>query len=92
MINPREITLGDGSQLALGENITPYFGINDFFVQGLLPVSQFLKGGRTLILEDFFKLGFMKNPGKELNLVLTIRIQMDNGEEFILNNQIHSIR
>lgn len=92
VINLKEITLGDGTLLSLGEDITPYFGMNDFFAQGLVPVNQFLAGGRSLILEDFFKLGFVRNPGKEINLELSIRLLMDNGEEFVLANQIHSIR
>ncbi len=92
IFNLKEVTLGDGTSIALGEDISPYFGINDFFAQGLVPVNQFLSGGRTLILEDFFKLGFIKNPGKEISLELSIRLLMDNGEEFILGNQILSIR
>lgn len=92
IINLSEQTLADGTVLKLGETITPYFGMNDFFAQGLIPVNDFLKNNKDLVLEDFFKLGFTKNPGKPINLEITIRIVMENGKEFILNNQIHSIR
>jgi hypothetical protein len=92
VINQSKTTLGDGTSFEIGENITPYFGMNNLYAQGLIPVSDFIGGDRPIYLEDNFKLGFTKNPEKEIKLEFTIRLLFDNGKEFLLPDQTLAIR
>ena len=90
--NLREVILGDGTRMQVGEDITAYFGINDFYSQGLKPVNQYLQSGKEVYLDGYYKLGFTKDPDAEVSLEFSISLTMDNGEEFVLNNQILGIR
>jgi hypothetical protein len=90
--NLREVILGDGTRLQVGKDITAYFGINDFYSQGLKPIDQFLESGKEVYLDGYFRLGFTNEPGAEVSLEFSIGLTMDNGEEFLLNNQTLGIR
>lgn len=90
--NLQEVTLGDGTVLRVGEDITAYFGMNYFFAQSLESVPQFLGQGKPFLQDDFFKIGFTKDPGRPVVLEFNLRIALENGREFVFNNQIHSIQ
>ncbi len=45
-----------------------------------------------LILEDYFKIGLLENPEKELNLIFTIRLLFDDRQEFLLTDQLLNVR
>jgi len=92
ILNQKEITLGNGTKFELGEDISSYFGMSHFYGPNLISISNFIGPGIKMIQEDNFKIGFLKDPEKEINLGFTIRLVFDNGEEFLLENQIHSIK
>jgi hypothetical protein len=48
--------------------------------------------GRKLTVEDFFKIGLLQNPRKELKLRFSIRLVFDDAQEFLLTGQILGIQ
>ncbi len=92
ILNTKEVTLGDGNQLKVGDDITSYFEINYFFSESTVPIDAFFIAPVQVYREDLFKLGFKKNPGKEIELEFSLRIFFTGGKEFNLNNEILAIR
>lgn len=92
LINLKEVTLGDGTVLQLGQDITEFFEVNYFFEDKTLPFNSFFKKPLTIYQDDLFKLGWIQDPKKEIILEFNIRIFMTGGMEFNLNNEILSIR
>ncbi len=91
LINTKEITLGDGTILELGQDLTELFGISYFFSAETVPISQFFDGPLDVYQEDLFKLEWLKDPEREVVLEFTLRIFFENGKEFTLENEIMSI-
>lgn len=92
IINQSEFTLIDGTIYLEGDNISSLFGMSHFYASGLSPIGNFVAPGRKLTIDDYFKIGFLENPGKELNLEFTIRLVFDNAQEFLLSDQVLNIR
>jgi hypothetical protein len=92
LLNSKEVTLGDGTVLKVGQDITEFFEVNYFFVEKTVPFESFFKQPVTVYREDLFKLGWKQDPKKEVILEFSIRIFMTNGKEFNLNNEVLSIR
>ncbi|HCX77380.1 MAG TPA: hypothetical protein DHU93_20345 [Algoriphagus sp.] len=66
--------------------------MNYFFNNTTRPINQFLENGLTVFRDDLFKLIWIKDPGKEIQLEFSLRIMMEGGLEFNLPNEILSIR
>ena len=92
IINEKEFTTTDGTQYPIGENISSLFGMSHFFSEGLTTIKNFVGPGLKLTYEDYFKIGFLENPEKELNLKFTIRLRFDDAQEFLLTDQILNIQ
>jgi hypothetical protein len=92
LINIKEVTLGDGEILKVGQDITEFFEINYFFSEKTMPFESFFKLPITIYREDIFKLGWRQDPKKEVILEFNIGIFMTDGKEFNLNNEMLSIR
>lgn len=92
IINQEEVILGDGTRWEVGQDLSDSFGINSFFNSTLVPIDEFIGDGLTLILEDFFKVGLKKDPGKNLDLKLSFNLVLENGETFQISNEILSVR
>ena len=92
ILNQKEFTLADGTNYSQGDIITSLFGMNYFFAQGLTTIENFTAPGLRLILEDYFKIGLLENPEKELNLIFTIRLLFDDRQEFLLTDQLLNVR
>ncbi len=92
LLNSKEVSLGDGTVLKVGQDITDFFEVNYFFAEQTLPFTSFFKQPLTVYREDLFKLGWKSNPKKEVILEFSIRIFMTGGKEFNLNNEVLSIR
>ncbi|WP_268036687.1 hypothetical protein [Algoriphagus sp. PAP.12] len=91
IFNMENVNLGDGDSLAIGQDITPLFGINYIHNQGTRPISEFLEEGLTIYFGDVYKLQFLKDPTEEVELTFSIRIQLQGGQEFNLQNEILKI-
>lgn len=91
IINQQEFTLIDGTTFSEGDNISGLFGMSHFFAPGLRTLSNFMAPGKRLRLEDYFKIGLMERPKKELNLEFTIRLVFDDAQEFLLTDQILNV-
>lgn len=91
VINQKEFTLGNGTRFATGENLTPLFGINYLFATKLLPIPEFLGLGQKLTTENDFKIGLLQDPAKELTLEFSIRLVFDDGQEFLLADQLLAV-
>jgi hypothetical protein len=91
IINLSEVKFEDGTVLGTGQDISAYFGINNFFQEGLVPIPEFLKGGRSLPLEELNKLGFTKDPGIPVNMLLNFSFLLDGGTELRITNETLSI-
>lgn len=92
ILNEKEFTLGDGRNYFEGDNISSLFGMNHFFAQGLTTIENFIAPGLRLTLEDYFKIGILENPGKELQLEFTIRLVFDDRQEFLITDQLLNVR
>lgn len=92
IINSREVQLGDGQILKVGDDLTDYFEMNSFSAEQTKPISEFFESPVPLFLEDLFKLVWIKDPGKEVQLEFSLRILMENGLDFNLSNEILNIR
>ncbi|MCS5489337.1 hypothetical protein [Algoriphagus limi] len=92
IINSREVELGDGEILKVGQDLTSYFEMNNFFSEQTKPIPEFFNTPVPLFMEDLFKLVWIKDPQKEVQLEFSIRILMENGLDFNLSNEILSIR
>jgi hypothetical protein len=92
IINQKEITLIDGTNYSVGDNISSLFGMSHFFAPGLTSIENFVAPGLKLSFEDYFKIGFLVNPEKEINLEFTIRLVFDDAQELLLTDQILNVR
>lgn len=92
IINTREVILGNGEVIKVGQDISNYFQMNYFFNNTTRSIDQFLENGLTVFRDDLFKLVWNKDPGKEIELEFSLRIMMEGGLEFNLPNEILSIR
>lgn len=92
ILNQKEFTLSDGTNFSVDDNISSLFGMNHFSAQGLTTIENFTAPGLRLIREDYFKIGFLENPGKELNLKFTIRLVFDDRQEFLLTDQLLNVQ
>lgn len=92
IINQEEVILGDGTRWEVGQDLSDSFGMNSFFNSTLVPIDEFIGEGLTLILEDFFKVGLKKDPGKNLELKLSFNLVLEKGETFQISNEILAVR
>lgn len=92
IINQENFTLAEGSEYRAGENLNALFGVNRFFNSELESFEGFIESGRKLNLYEELFLGLLDNPEKELNLKVTIRLLFDDGQEFLLTDQILNIQ
>lgn len=92
IINEKEFTLADGTNYFEGDNISSLFGMNHFFAQGLTTIENFTGPGLRLTFEDYYRIGILENPEKELNLEFTIRLVFDDAQEFLLTDQLLHVR
>lgn len=92
IINTREVILGNGEVIKVGQDISNYFQMNYFFNNTTRSIDQFLENGLTVFRDDLFKLVWNKDPGKVIELEFSLRIMMEGGLEFNLANEILSIR
>ncbi|MDX5340585.1 MAG: hypothetical protein LPK25_16280 [Cyclobacteriaceae bacterium] len=84
IINLREVQLGNGMIWEPGQNITEHFGMNSFYNGNLLPIQQYLNNGLTLFLDDLYKVGLRTNPGKTLDLDISLTLVLEGGKEFLI--------
>ena len=91
VINQKEFTLGNGTRYPAGENLTPLFGMNHLYAATLLPIPDFNGSGQKLTTEDNFKIGLLQDPAKELTLEFTLRLVFDDGQEFLLADQLLAV-
>jgi hypothetical protein len=92
ILNAKEVTLGDGTVLKVGDDITKYFGFNNFFSENITAKEVFFKAPIEVYRDDLFKLGWKQNPQREVILEFSLRILFTNGREFNLNNEVLAIR
>jgi hypothetical protein len=92
IISEKEFITHDGTQYAIGDNISLLFGMSYFFAQELTTLQNFIAPGLRLTYDDFFKIGLLEDPEKELNLKFTIRLRFDDAQEFLLTDQILNIQ
>lgn len=92
IINQTEFTLIDGSTFSVGDNISTLFGMSHLYAPGLSTIKNFMAPGLKPSLEDYFKIGFLENPEKELKLKFTIRFVFDNAQEYLLTDQVLNVR
>ncbi|SEF87701.1 hypothetical protein [Algoriphagus boritolerans] len=92
IINESEFTLADGREFGVGENLNSLFGIGHVFQTNLVPIQEFTRLGSNLNFDDFYKIGLLQNPEKELQLKFTIQLVFDDAQEFLLSDQILTIR
>lgn len=92
ILNSKEVILGDGRILEVGDDITDFFEINYFFTENTSPFEVFFKAPLEVYRDDLFKLGWKENPGKEVVLEFSVRIFFTNNKEFNLNNEVLAIR
>jgi hypothetical protein len=92
IMNEKEFTLDNGTEYGVGENLTSLFGISRFFDSSLVSIDNFIDSGRKLNLYEDLRIGLLGNPGKELNLKFTIRLLFDDGQEFLLTDQLLNVR
>lgn len=91
IINLSENSLGDGSVLKVGDDISDLFGVNDFFAIGLEPIDNYFSGGLPLYLDRKLKVGFLQDPGKELTLTTKISLILEGGTEFTFDQEPFTI-
>jgi len=92
IINQTEFTLIDGTTFSEGDNISALFGMSHLYAPGLSTIKNFMAPGLKLTVEDYFKIGFLENPEKELNLKFTIQLVFDNAREHLLTDQVLNVR
>lgn len=92
LINKKEQVLADGTILQVGDQLNSLVEINYFFASQTQPISDFLEGGLTLYSDDLFKLVWQKDPGKEMVIGFDLHLELENGQGFVLPNEILSIR
>ncbi len=92
IINQKDFTLIDGTKYSVGDNISSLLGMNHFFAAGLTSIENFIAPGMKLSFEDYFKIGFLANPEKEINLKFSIRLVFDDAQELVLTDQILNVR
>jgi hypothetical protein len=74
------------------ENITSYFGMGYFYSGQIIPVNEFIGSGRSVSLEESFKLGFNQPPGKAIKLEFEVRVILKSGKVFLIENQVLHLR
>jgi hypothetical protein len=92
IINLKEFCLGDGTTILSGRDIAEYFQINNFFKEKLIPIREFLHGGKFLFLDELHKLAFIQDPGKPIDIMLNFIFVFEGGTELTLANEVLSIR
>lgn len=91
IFNKKEVVLENGDLLLENQEISEYFQVGDLYNESTFPIADFLDGGLTISKEDIFKLQFIKDPGKSIQLVFNIQIYMENDLSFLLENEKLSI-
>ncbi|MHA7128264.1 hypothetical protein [Algoriphagus namhaensis] len=91
LISLRAMTLPNGKQIKIGDDLSEYFEMNYYFTEGTLPISEFLEGGLTMFSDDLYKLAWTLAPTEELKLTFTIRVQLESGREFLLTDQVLNV-
>ena len=92
LFNLKEVTLGDGTVLKAGDILNDFFEINYFFVSETKAISEFLSESKTIYLDDYFKLSFIKNPEKEIFLEFSMELIFENGRRISINGEKLNIK
>lgn len=92
IFNTKEVTLGDGTVIKVGDNLNDLFEINYFFVSDTKPIEEFLSENKVIYLDDYFKLSFIKAPQKQVVIEFSIQFIFENGREISINDQKLSIQ
>ncbi|MDF2158222.1 hypothetical protein [Algoriphagus sp. CAU 1675] len=89
--NSKEVSFENGTVLKVGQELSEFFLIGNFFSAQSQTIEDFLSQPRDIYMEDLFKLTWNLDPGKEVQLQFSLRIILENGKEFILNEELLSI-
>ncbi len=88
IINLKEFTAPNGQIYTTGDDISDFFGMNYYFEEGVEPIGEFLSNGLEMYADELYKLAWLEEPREELNLVFTIRVQLESGREFSLTDEM----
>lgn len=91
VINLEKISLKDGTELSVGEDISNLFVISNFFIENPTSIQSYLKEGKILFLDELHKMGFTKEPSNPTQLKLNFIFGLENGTELLISNEILSI-
>ena len=90
--NLKEVTLGDGTVLKVGDLLNDYFEINSYFDNTSSKIEDFFMEPRPLYLTESFRLFFMKNPEKETIIEFSIQFSFEKNKQVSINNTVLKIR
>jgi hypothetical protein len=92
VINNKQVSLADGTTIRPTDDITRLFGMGNFYSGNLISVEEFIGTGKTVILEENYKLGFTKSPGKPVKLEFEVKVIFKSGKEILIEDQVLNIR
>lgn len=92
IINLKELTLSSGEILKMGDDISDFFEMNYYFSLGSQPIEEFLEGTLPMYADELYKLAWINDPIDELSLQFTIRLILESGREFSLEDEVLNIR
>ncbi|MEN2282550.1 hypothetical protein AAGF08_10465 [Algoriphagus sp. SE2] len=92
LFNLKEVELGDGTVLKPGDLLNDFFEINYFSASDTKPIQEFVSENIIIYLDDYYKLSFIKDPGKEVVIEFSMQLIFENGRTISVNNEKLSIK
>jgi len=92
IFNTKEVTLGDGTVLKPGDLLNEFFQMNYYFASSNEPIEEFLSEERTIYLDDYFKLIFIKAPQKQVVIEFSMLFIFESGSEISISDEKLSIQ
>jgi hypothetical protein len=92
VVNMKRVVFGDGTVLEPGQDISSLFKIGYFYSSVLTSIPEFVEKGKTIFLEDLYKLSITKNPGIQLVIEISITLELEDGTKFLIPNEVLSLQ
>lgn len=89
--NLKEVELGDGTILKVGDELNDFFEINSFYDNSSRSIDDFFMEPQLIFLDEKLRLFFTKDPEKETVIEFSIQFLFEKNQELVINSTLLKI-
>ena len=89
--NLKEVELGDGTILKIGDKLNDFFEINSIYDNSSRSIDDFFMEPQLIFLDEKLRLFFTKDPEKETVIEFSIQFLFEKNQELVIKSTLLKI-